>query len=211
MKIYNSLLILAGLSFVSCKEEVIPTTTSFQLMYTDYYTMDTLPNIGFSFSGTEYSYYNFYATTNEYGNFDTIISHDKVTNFYCSVFGNDKYYQQFGGTNNITGGTNTMLNIPLLSVGTIDVDYDCSGTGFIQSVLLYRSMASPDTFPDPNSNYATQAVLYPDCNYNTTRNVYSGMWVVQYDYKPNSSSLWETFYDTLEVLPDQVTYHTLVY
>jgi hypothetical protein len=211
MKIYILLFVLISLSFISCKKEAEPTLTSFQLMFTDYYTKDTLPNIGFNFSGVDYSTYNFYGSTNEYGNFDTILSHEKVTDFYCTDTENDNSYKQVGGYGTVSCGTNTRLNIPLLSVGTIDIDYDCSGTGFLQSVLLYRQMASPDTFPDPYSNYANQTTLYPDCTYNSTRYVYSGMWVLQYDYKPNASSPWETFYDTLEVLPGQVTNDTLVY
>jgi hypothetical protein len=213
MKIFSFLFILIGLclSVLSCKKEAEPITTSFQLMFTDYYTKDTLPNIGFNFSGNSISSYNFYSTTNEYGNFDTMISHTVVTDFYCTDTESDYYYKQVGGYGDIIGGSNTRLNIPLLSVGQVDIDYDCSGTGFLQEVFLFRSMSSPDTFPDPYSNYATSATLYPDCTYNSTRSVYSGMWVLQYDYKPNTSSQWITNYDTLEVLPGEVTYHTLIY
>jgi hypothetical protein len=206
-------LIAATLLTVSCKKVTEPHVTSFQLEVTDYFSGDSMPDFPFRFTGVYTSSNNFNEFTNDYGRFDTLLTHDQETNFDCLPLSTYDYLIA-KTTGQVIGGTNNEVKLALIPYANFTYSFNCTfGNGSLQNVQ--REFLYPFA---PESNVLSawqsqpQLITSPICGSNMNQaSVISGTWIVTYQKKTSAGAPWVDYSDTVVVAPGENYVHTIDY
>jgi len=188
------------LALASCTKVDEPFVTSFQMKTVDYLSGDSIPNFQFTISGLSDLNGESYKT-NAYGNFDTLFTFENQGDFSIHAVNVDHYFiPQNAGT--IPGGTNSSFELKLVPFASIQYEFDCSGSGFIQNLNHKRLVPIPPDATFSNSSYGAEAWIYIlDCDVSNYYKLFYGDWIITYDYRPNNSMPWEQVSDTISLAP----------
>lgn len=198
MKNIRVSLMMCLIALISCNKEEKVYTTSFQLHTQNYFTKETLPQVYFELVGTNGSANNFQASTNDYGNFDTIFTHHFQTDFeFGTPYGQDFQIIQTGSK--VEGGTNSELTLELIPTTTFNIDFLCTGNGGVQNIK--RTFIFPDSIPQHILEMpAGQDYYYSQqCGSSVYTQVFCGEWVISYQKKTCPSCSFVEYVDTVSI------------
>lgn len=202
-------LIIAALAFIalSCEKTEDERTISFVIRMKDHVTQEGMP---FSFQITGGSRIYLEDSTDHNGVYFGTAS---VSSYDQTYFRSNESYTLYDVNDvPLEYDIQNEIDVQVLKYGQIQINFSNVYSGYIQNYSRTLLYPVPGGSPWANSGFFSSKIISGPTAYSSDiAQLAAGQWVVSYERRPNTSSAWEVYSDTITIEPSYSNYLTIPY